>query len=493
MLYVGIDVGTGSAKLLLINENGEIKKSVIKKYPISFPRDGWAEQNPQGWWEQIYIGLQELLAEGEADKVVGIGVAGQMHGLVALDCNDQVIRPAILWNDSRNQAEVDYLNCTIGKDKLTEYTANIAFAGFTAPKLLWMKKYESEKFSRIAKVMLPKDYIVYKLTGIHSCDPSDASGTLLYDVAHRCWSEPMLDICSMTRNQMPTVYESFQAVGTVKSSLTRDLGLRTNVIVCAGAGDNAAAAVGCGTVGNGKCNLSLGTSGTIFITSTKFFVDPQNALHSFAHADGGYHQMGCIMSAAACNQWWMDILVSQDYNKEQQCIHRLGENNIFYLPYLVGERSPHNDTNARSAFIGMNINSRRSDMTQAVLEGVAFAIRDCIEAVRAQGITITKSTICGGGTKSMLWNKICSNVLDISLARPRTEQGPAYGAAILAAVSIGQFKSIAQCCSQWVIEEDAILPEPVLVDKYNLQYSKWRKLYPALKEFFNFAAQGLTQ
>ena len=332
-----------------------------------------------------------------------------MHGLVVLDKDDKVIRPAILWNDSRTAEETAWLNEKVGREKLSELTANIAFAGFTAPKLLWMKKNEPEDFARIDKIMLPKDYINYRLTGIHACDYSDASGMLLLDVKGRCWSEEMLKICDIDPAQMPHLYESYMPIGCVKPEIAQDFGMPADVKVAAGAGDNAAAAVGTGTVGGGACNISLGTSGTIFISSERFGVDPNNALHAFAHADGRYHLMGCMLSAASCNKWFCeDILNTQDYGKEQQPIieGKLGLNHVYFLPYLMGERSPINDTDARGMFIGLTMDTSRADMVQAVLEGVAFAIRDSFEVALSLGIPIKRSMLCGGGAKSPLWQKI---------------------------------------------------------------------------------------
>ena len=398
MLYIGVDLGTSAVKLLLMDEKGEIRKIVSKEYPLYFPHPGWSEQNPEDWFLKTVEGIKELTAECEKSKVAGISFGGQMHGLVALDGEDRVIRPAILWNDGRTGEETDYLNEVIGKDKLSEHTANIAFAGFTAPKILWMKKHEPENFAKIRKIMLPKDFLAYKLSGVFCTDVSDASGMLLLDVKNRCWSKEMLDICGISEKQLPKLYESFQAVGTLRPEIAEELGLSGQVKVIAGAGDNAAAAVGTGTVGEGTCNISLGTSGTVFISSKSFGVDENNALHSFAHADGNYHLMGCMLSAASCNKWWNeDILKTKDFAAEQAQITRLGENNVFYLPYLMGERSPHNNPDARAMFIGMSMDTTREDMTQAVLEGVAFALRDSLEVAKSLGIRIERTKICGGG------------------------------------------------------------------------------------------------
>ena len=318
MLFIGIDLGTSACKLLLVGEDGTIQNEVTKEYPLSFPHPGWAEQRPEDWWDAVVTGVPELLRGFDANDVAGIGSGGQMHGLVALDEHDHVIRPAILWNDGRTFKEVDYLNNVVGKDRLSELTANIAFAGFTAPKLLWMRENEPENFEKIAKIMLPKDYLTYRLTGVHACDYSDASGMLLLDVQHKRWSQEMLEICGVSESQMPKLFESFEVVGRLTKEAAQTLGLPETVKVVAGAGDNAAAAVGTGTVGAGGCNLSLGTSGTIFISSDKFGVDPNNALHAFAHADGGYHLMGCMLSAASCNKWLCEeILKTSDFAGEQ--------------------------------------------------------------------------------------------------------------------------------------------------------------------------------
>ncbi|WP_303437542.1 xylulokinase, partial [uncultured Oscillibacter sp.] len=306
MLYIGIDLGTSAVKLLLMDEEGQIQNIVSREYPLSFPRPGWAEQNPADWLEAVVTGIRELTADCDKTRIAAIGCGGQMHGLVALDGEDRVLRPAILWNDGRTAQEVDYLNKIVGREKISRYTANIAFAGFTAPKLLWMRKNEPELFARIDKVMLPKDYINYCLTGVHCTDVSDASGMLLFDVEHKRWSPEMLELCGLRESQMAKAFESYEAVGTLKPDMARALDLAETTVVCAGAGDNAAAAVGTGTVGDGGCNISLGTSGTIFISSKTFGVDSNNALHSFAHADGGYHLMGCMLSAASCNKWWME-------------------------------------------------------------------------------------------------------------------------------------------------------------------------------------------
>ncbi|WP_346906882.1 xylulokinase [Faecalicatena orotica] len=490
MLYIGVDLGTSAVKLLLMDENGKIQNIVSKEYPLYFPHPGWSQQDPQDWYAQTVEGIKELTADCDKSQVAGISFGGQMHGLVVLDENDDVIRPAILWNDGRTGKETDYLNNVIGKDKLSKYTANIAFAGFTAPKILWMKENEPDNFAKISKIMLPKDYLAYKLSGVFCTDYSDASGMLLMDVEHKCWSKEMMEICGVTEAQLPKLYESYDIVGSIKADLAEEFGFTGDVKVAAGAGDNAAAAVGTGTVGDGMCNISLGTSGTIFISSKSFGVDENNALHSFAHADGYYHLMGCMLSAASCNKWWMDeILKTKEYASEQEGIVKLGENQVFYLPYLMGERSPHNDPKARATFIGMTMDTTREDMTQAVLEGVAFGLRDSLEVARSLGIKIERTKICGGGAKSPLWKKIIANVMNLKVDVIESEEGPGYGGAILAAVGCGEYASVEEAAGKLVKVIETVEPDPELVAKYEERYQKFRKIYPTVKGLFQELAE----
>ena len=489
MNYIGIDLGTSAVKLLLMEGSGKILKIVSREYPISFPKPGWSEQNPYDWFTQSMDGLKELLEESDKSQVAGISFGGQMHGLVALDEKDEVIRPAILWNDGRTTEECDYLNRVIGKEKLSSYTANISFTGFTAPKVLWMKKNEPENFARISKIMLPKDYLAYRLSGVHCTDVSDASGTLFFDVKNRTWSREMCEICGIRDEWLPKVFESYEAVGTIRPELAAELGIPEHVKIAAGAGANAAAAVGTGTVGDGACNISLGTSGTIFISSKKFGVDENNALHSFDHADGTYHLMGCMLSAASCNKWWMDeIIGTKDYAGEQKDITGLGENHVFFLPYLMGERSPHNDPNARGTFIGLTMDTTRADMTQAVLEGVAFALRDSFEVAKSLGIPIERTKICGGGAKSPLWKKIVANILNVKVDILENEEGPSMGGAMLAAVACGEYENVEEAAKAIVRVVDTIEPDPALAAKYEERYQKFKEIYPRCKDIFALLA-----
>ena len=484
-LYVGIDLGTSGVKLLLVAADGTILAENTQGYPVSYPHPGWSEQAPEDWFSAVLRGLQELLNGQDKSAVKGISFGGQMHGLVALDKDDNVIRPAILWNDGRTEEETKYLNEAIGKERLSAYTGNIAFAGFTAPKLLWMKKHEPENFARIHKIMLPKDYLAYRLSGAFCTDFSDASGMLLLDVKNRRWSPEMENLTTMSEDKLPALHESYEAVGTLKAEIADMVGLN-DVKVIAGAGDNAAAAVGTGVVGEGGCNISLGTSGTLFVSSRTYHEDKVNALHSFCHADGGWHLMGCILSAASCNSWWVNgILQSDDYKKEEAGLEeKMGRNDVFFLPYLMGERSPHNDVTARGAFIGMRPDTTRGEMTLAMLEGVAFALRDCLEAAKKNGAKIPRTKLCGGGAKSKLWRQIIANVMNMPVDIPQTEQGPSYGAAMLAMVGCGEYKTVQEAASAIVRVKETVLPVPEIAAAYEQKYRHFTKFYPALKGLF---------
>ncbi len=485
MYYAGIDLGTSSVKLLLMDGEGNVKKIVSREYPLHFPAPGWSEQEPEDWYRESIEGLKELISDIPKEELAGINFGGQMHGLVILDESDNVIRPAILWNDGRSTAECEYLNEEIGKDKISSYTANIAFAGFTAPKILWVEKNEPENFKKIKKIMLPKDYLAYKLTGVHATDVSDASGMLLLDVKNRKWSKEMCELCHISEDMLPKLFESYECIGTLLPEVANKLGVSDKVKVAAGAGDNAAAAVATGTVGNGNCNISMGTSGTIFISQADFSVNSNNALHSFCDATGQYHLMGCMLSAASCNKWWMDeIIGTKDYAAEQKNIDKLGENKVFYLPYLMGERSPLNDPAARATFIGMTMDTTRADMTQAVLEGVAFALRDSFEVAKSLGLKIERSKVVGGGAKSPLWRKILANVLGIPLDLLKTEEGPSLGGAMLAAVACGEYKNVEEAAAKIVEVVGTEEPDKELTAKYDEQYKKFRQIYPAVKELF---------
>ena len=483
--YIGADLGTSSCKLILCDETEQILRTVTKSYDVQYPHPGWSEQDPHDWWTAFSEGVRELAEGISPAEVKGICVAGQMHGLVILDEKDQVIRPAILWNDGRTAAENDFLNREIGQAFLAAHTANISFAGFTAPKILWVKNREPENFAKIQKIMLPKDYINYRLTGVHACDYSDASGMLLLDVEHRCWSKEMLEICGVTEGQMPALFESYQSIGTVLPEIAEALGLSPLTVVAAGAGDNAGAAVGTGTVGEGRCNISIGTSGTVFLSAGEFCKTDNNTLHAFCHADGAWHLMGCTLSAASCNKWFCEeVLGTSDYESLQAGIFDdlLGNNHVFFLPYLMGERTPVNDTDASAVFLGLRPSDGRREMLLAVMEGVCFALRDCVELARAAGASPSFSTVSGGGARSELWMRILANVLNLEIRIPETEEGPALGGVKLAAAAAEGSKEPLFRRTQAI--RRVVRPDPAIAARYEKKYRNYQKIYPQMKSLF---------
>lgn len=478
--YIGIDLGTSGVKTLLVDEKGLISNEASVTYPCMHLKDNYSEQNPSLWYDNTIICLKKLLENQDKNNIKAISFGGQMHGLVILDKDDNVIRPAILWNDGRAIEETNYFNETIGKSSISSYTGNIAFPGFTAPKLLWVYNNEPNNFKKISKIMLPKDYLIYKLSGSFASDVSDLSGMLLFDVKNRKYSKEMLNLCHIKEEQLPSIFESYEVVGTLKESIAKELNIHNNVKIVAGAGDNAAAAIGTGTVGEGACNISLGTSGTIFISSNNFKVDKNNALHSFCDASGKYHLMGCILSAASARAWWLEnIINTKDYDFDEK---NLTDSNVIFLPYLVGERSPHNDVNIRGAFINLSINTTRGQMSKAVLEGVAFALKDCLNVAKSNGTNPQYTTICGGGAKSETWKHIIADVLELPVKTLKTNQGPSYGAAILAMVGDGKYNSIEEATSKLVKTIYTIYPNKEKSAYYAKKYQVFDKLYPVLKK-----------
>ena len=477
--YIGIDLGTSSIKLLLLSEAGVVA-TVSRDYPVDYPRPGWSEQNPQDWYDNAIDALEEITRGIDKSQLRAISFSGQMHGLVMLDSDDNILRPAILWNDGRTQKETDYLNNVIGKEKLLDWTGNIAFAGFTAPKILWVKENEPALFARAAKFMLPKDYLAYRLTGEFCTDVSDASGTLYFDVANRQWSREMLRILGIEEAQLPKVLESAQECGKLKADLADCLGLPHDISVKIGAGDNAAAAVGMGVTRGGACNISLGTSGTIFVVSDSFGCDRENAIHSFCSAGGNWHYMACMLSAASCHQWWVDAM-DGDYAAVEALDDRLAGGEVLFLPYLMGERSPVNDAAVRGCFYGMTPAATREDMQLAILEGVAFALRQNLDIIRQLGVQVERSGLCGGGAKSAIWAKILANVLGLRLDIPAREQGAALGAAFLAAQGVMDDAAYDALVAASTAVRETVEPDLELAARYDAIYRRWLRMYPAVR------------
>ncbi len=477
-VYLGIDLGTSAVKALAVRSDGSIAGEASESCAVSYPGIGMCEQSPADWIAAASRAVRSLgLGKG---CVRGIATGGQMHGSVLLDGRGEVVRPCVLWNDGRAREETEYLNNAVGKDALVRMTGNVAFAGFTAPKLMWIKKHEPEAFARVRTIMLPKDYAVYALTGVMSTDLSDASGTLLFDTARGAWSEEMCRICSVGADMLPEARRSQEIVGYLSDGGAALLGLDSGIPVCAGAGDNAAAAIGTGTTGAGSCNISLGTSGTVFVC-TDGYVPGGDTLHSFRHADGGYHLMGCMLSAASCNKWWTEDVCRTGYETAQSEMPEPGSAGVIFLPHLTGERSPHNDTDARSMFVGMRPHTTRGDMGLAVLEGVAFGLRGMLEAA---GTEIKHTRICGGGARSGLWRRVTASVLRTAVETTATENGPAFGAALLAMTGCGEYGSVAEACASCVRAGGVTLPEAELADRYDEIYAVYKDIYPAMKRVF---------
>lgn len=493
-MFLGVDLGTSSVKLIAVNKDGDILGESVRDYPIYYPKVNYAEQNPDDWWSATKEAMKELVGKLDTskDKIESIGLSGQMHGLVILDKDDNVLRPALLWCDQRTQKECDEITDHFGKDKLRDLTANKALTGFTAPKILWVKNNEPEIFSKISKIMLPKDYINYKLTGNFSTDVSDASGMLLIDVKNRTWSKEVLEFLDINEDMLPKLYESSQSVGTVKEELKQEFGIDNDIVVAAGAGDQAAGAVGIGVVESGMVSVALGTSGVVFAAHDEFAVDEEARVHSFCHANNRYHSMGVMLSAASCLKWWVEEVnknVSFDELLSEASEIEPGSNGLIFLPYLVGERTPYPDPNARGCFIGLTITHNRAHMTRAILEGVSFGLRDSLEILRELKVPIKEVRVYGGGAKSELWRQILADIFDCNMNTINTNQGPALGGAILGCVAADDTKTVEAVCGDLIKVTNTVKPIAENVDKYNKVYEIYHDLYGTLKGTFDKFSQ----
>lgn len=498
MNFLGIDLGTSSVKIVVMNEVGQVTASISKDYDVSYPKVGWAEQNPEDWWNATKGGIRDIIKDFniDAESIKGIGFSGQMHGLVLLDKDGYVLRPAILWCDQRTQDECDYLNNEIGQDKLSLYTGNMALTGFTAPKLLWVRKHEEEIFDRIAHILLPKDYIRYKLTGEFATDVSDASGMLMLDVEKRKWSKEMLDILQINEEVLPKVYESWEVTGKITKEVSDYTGLTVETAVVGGAGDQAAGAVGTGIVKSGILSVALGTSGVVFASSDNYEVDGSNRLHSFCHSNGKWHQMGVMLSAASCLRWWVEDINKDTKGDAFESLLKeaesapVGSNGVIFLPYLMGERTPYSDPNAKGVFFGLNITSSRRDMTRAILEGVCFGLRDSLEILKSLKVPVEAVRVSGGGAKSDLWRQILADVFGVKVQVINSKEGPAYGAAILAAVGCGLYNTVDEACEKLISVTDSVEPITDNVKTYDKYYNIYTELYPKLKDSFEKINMG---
>jgi xylulokinase len=475
---VGLDVGTTGVKAIAVSPEGTVLASATRPYPLSTPQPGWAEQDPEDWWSAAGDALAEVAAGRE---VLGIGLSGQMHGLVVLDSADRVIRPAILWNDQRTAAECDEIEERVGRERLLALTGNRALTGFTAPKLLWLRRHEPESYGRIARVMLPKDYVRLRLTGEWVIDAADASGTLLFDVARRRWSEEVVDALELPREWFPPVLESPDRAGTTTASDTVSRGIS----VAAGAGDQPAAALGVGIDGPGPVSVVLGTSGVVLAALPGYAHDPTGGVHAFCHAvPGAWQAMGVMLSAAGSLEWLRDRLAAETSFAAldaEAAAWLPGVEGLLFAPYLAGERTPHADPDARGAFVGLQLRHDRGALVRAVLEGVAFGLRDVLDAVRALGVAPVAGRVSGGGARSALWLRIVASALDLPLERTESEAGSAFGAALLGGVAAGVFADPHEAVARCVRVRDTIEPDPSWRDAYAELLPRYRRLYPATK------------
>ncbi len=489
--FLGIDTSTTSSKALIIDERGEVIAVASSPHTLQNPKPLWSEQNPLEWWEAVSASIRSVLEKAgiSGDRIAAVGLTGQMHGLVLLDDAGNVLRPAILWNDQRTQSQCDEIHQRVGKEKFIQITGNVALTGFTAPKILWVKENEPDVYAKAKHVLLPKDYVRYKLTGEYAMDKADGAGTVLFDLKKRDWSDEVLAALDIPRAWMPKTFEGTEFTGYINEEAARLTGLKAGIPVAAGGGDQAAGAVGVGAVEPGIVGLTVGTSGVVFATTPSALIEPEGRLHAFCHAvPNMWHFMGVMLSAAGSLQWYRDTLAPNmsfdDLLKEAEAIHE-GSEGLQFLPYLSGERTPHPDPLARGAFIGLTLRHSRAHMTRAVLEGVAFGLKDSFTLIQNAGLgKVTQVRASGGGTKGALWRQIMADVLNAELVTVNTTEGGAYGAALLAGVGTGAWNSVAEACNACIKITGSTQPKASSVDAYRKSYAIYQGLYPALRESF---------
>jgi len=490
---IGIDVGTSGVKALLVSAAGAVRAGATVEYGMDTPKPGWAEQKPGSWWQASVQAIRELLDQGriKGADVQGIGLTGQMHSSVFLDRNCRVIRPAILWCDQRTQAECDWITGKIGFKRLVKLTANRALTGFTAPKILWLRNHEPGNFKKLKHLLLCKDYIRFLLTGEFATEVSDASGTLLFDVVQRRWSDQLLKLLDLDPALLPRCYESTEITGRVSEAAARETGLKPGTPVVGGGGDQAAGAIGNGIVKSGPILITIGTSGVVFSASDRPLSDPQARLHSFCHASPKlWHTMGVMLAAGGSLQWFRNTLAelgarpSYDQLTAQAAAVPAGSEGLLFLPYLTGERTPHFDANARGAFSGLSFKHGLGHLTRAILEGVAFGLKDSVEIMKEVGSKISEVYLSGGGARSELWTRIVADALKLPIKRLAVDEGPSFGAALLAAVGTGVFPDTAAAAAATLKLKDQVLPRREESARYQDLYPRWRSLYQNLKPLF---------
>jgi xylulokinase len=499
--FLGIDIGTSGTKTLAINPAGKILASASAGYPLSTPKPLWSEQNPEDWWQATIKTVREVVKKAKLKPadVKAIGLSGQMHGSVFVDKKNAVIRPALLWNDQRTAAECDEIERRAGGRKsLIKMVANPALTGFTAPKILWLRNNEPKNFARLAKVLLPKDYIRFQLTGEFATDVSDASGMLLLDVAKRRWSKPLLDKLELDAGLLAECFESEQVTGKLTGAVAKQLGLTTDCRVVAGAGDCAAGAVGNGIVSRGVVSTSIGTSGVVFAHSDEMQFDPEGRLHTFCHAvHGKWHMMGVNLSSGGSLQWFVDRLcedaIKTAKSSKQDPYELLfkqaaqvsaGSEGLFWLPYLSGERTPHADPNARGCFIGLTLAHERKHLVRSILEGVTFSLGESLEIIRKMGVPVSQIRASGGGSKSPLWRQIQADVFGQKVCTINADEGPGYGVALLAAVGAGEFENIVEACNATIRVVDETATSALAAKFYKKAFPVYQDLYRSLKADF---------
>ena len=499
MAYLlGIDIGTSGTKVIAIDENGNLIASATREYPLHTPRPLWAEQNADDWWDATCACLQQITGEIPAAEIAGIGLSGQMHGLVMLDAADKPLRPAILWCDQRTQAQCDYITETVGRDTLIAETCNPVLTGFTAPKIIWVRDHEPEVYERARKYLLPKDYIRLRLSGVFATEVSDASGTSLLNVPERRWSDTVLNALQIDKTTLPAVYESCEVSGQVSELGARATGLKAGTPIVGGGGDQAAGAVGNGIVQSGIISVTTGTSGVVFAFADKPTVDPDLRVHTFCHAvPDKWHIMGVMLSAGGSLRWYRDELCAPEkrvaglvgvdpYELIAREAERVapGSEGLIFLPYLTGERTPHPDPNARGAWIGLTVRHNKTHLARAVMEGVSFGLRDNLEILRSMNVSIGNVRASGGGARSELWRQIQADTFNYPLSTINVDEGPALGAALLAGVGAEIYGNVVEACSSVikVVSSTPVIEENARV--YEKQYQIYRALYPALQDSF---------
>lgn len=506
--YLGIDIGTSGTKTLAIDEAGAILASATVEYPLYSPQPGWSEQLPEDWWQATVKSVRKVLKTAGVKKadVKGIGLSGQMHGSVFLDAKHEVIRPALLWNDQRTQMECDEIELRAGgRKRLIKMVANPALTGFTAPKILWLRNHERKNFDRCKQVLLPKDYVRFRLTGEFATEVSDASGTLLLDVKKRDWSKSLLEKLDLDRGLLPNVYESEEVSGELSGEAAKKLGLDPGVPVVGGGGDQAAGAIGNGIVKKGVISATMGTSGVVFAHSEDVQYDPEGRLHTFCHAvRGQWHIMGCVLSAGGALQWYRNALCQAEIAEAkkrkidpyelitaQAAEAPVGSEGLYFLPYLTGERTPHADPNARAAWIGLSLRHGKSHLARAVIEGATYAMRDSLEIIKEMGVPVRQIRLSGGGARSPFWRQMQADVYGQRVCTINAEEGPAYGVALLAAAGTGAYKNVVEACAATISVVTETKPDVKSKRIYNRLYPTYGNLYRSLKGDFATIASDL--